>query len=79
MTINLLLGITVGIDIDVNWNDVIRQTSLRRFKAHKGKLFLSTAQCDIDDHDDPDMSPFVGMYKLTSCKVNHGLTYGFSM
>ena len=27
----------MGIDIDVNWNDVIRQTSLRRFKAHKGE------------------------------------------
>ena len=27
----------VGIDIVVNWNDVIRQTSLRRFKAHKCK------------------------------------------
>ena len=26
---------TVGIDIVVNWNDVIRQTSLRRFRAHK--------------------------------------------
>ena len=25
----------VGIDIVINWNDVIRQTSLRRFKAHK--------------------------------------------
>ncbi|EPQ57971.1 asparaginase-domain-containing protein [Gloeophyllum trabeum ATCC 11539] len=28
--------VNVGIDIVVNWNDVIRQTSLRRFKAHKG-------------------------------------------
>jgi len=27
--------VNVGIDIVVNWNDVIRQTSLRRFKAHK--------------------------------------------
>ncbi|TRM55487.1 asparaginase-domain-containing protein, partial [Schizophyllum amplum] len=27
--------VKVGIDIVVNWNDVIRQTSLRRFKAHK--------------------------------------------
>ncbi|KII89151.1 hypothetical protein PLICRDRAFT_160296 [Plicaturopsis crispa FD-325 SS-3] len=27
--------VTVGIDIIVNWNDVLRQTSLRRFKAHK--------------------------------------------
>jgi hypothetical protein len=26
---------TVGIDIVVNWDDVIRQTSLTRFKAHK--------------------------------------------
>ncbi|THH10845.1 hypothetical protein EW145_g1047 [Phellinidium pouzarii] len=27
--------VNVGIDIRVNWNSVIRQTSLRRFKAHK--------------------------------------------
>jgi len=27
--------VNVGIDIEVNWNDVIRQTSPRRFKAHK--------------------------------------------
>ncbi|KAJ7745018.1 L-asparaginase [Mycena maculata] len=27
--------VNVGIDIIVNWNDVIRQTSLRRFRAHK--------------------------------------------
>ncbi|KAI0053866.1 L-asparaginase [Auriscalpium vulgare] len=27
--------VNVGIDIVVNWNDVIRQTSLRRFKAYK--------------------------------------------
>ncbi|KAK7467367.1 hypothetical protein VKT23_004424 [Stygiomarasmius scandens] len=27
--------VDVGIDIVVNWNDVIRQTSLRRFRAHK--------------------------------------------
>ena len=26
---------TVGIDIIVNWMNVIRQTSLHRFKAHK--------------------------------------------
>ncbi|KAI0311602.1 L-asparaginase [Amylostereum chailletii] len=28
--------VNVGIDIVVNWNDVIRQTSLRRFRVHKG-------------------------------------------
>ncbi|OAX34994.1 L-asparaginase [Rhizopogon vinicolor AM-OR11-026] len=27
--------VNVGIDIVVNWNDVLRQTSLRRFKAYK--------------------------------------------
>lgn len=27
--------VNVGIDIVVNWNEVIRQTSLRRFRAHK--------------------------------------------
>ncbi|KAL0946750.1 hypothetical protein HGRIS_012927 [Hohenbuehelia grisea] len=32
---NLPPLVDVGIDIVVNWNDVIRQTSLRRFKAHK--------------------------------------------
>ncbi|KDQ60897.1 hypothetical protein JAAARDRAFT_124749 [Jaapia argillacea MUCL 33604] len=32
--------VNVGIDINVNWNDVIRQTSLRRFKAHKATLRL---------------------------------------
>lgn len=25
----------VGIDIDINWSDVVRPTSLRAFKAHK--------------------------------------------
>ncbi|KAG1851819.1 asparaginase-domain-containing protein [Suillus tomentosus] len=29
--------VNVGIDIVVNWNDVLRQTSLRRFRAYKGK------------------------------------------
>ncbi|KAI9446270.1 L-asparaginase [Lactarius indigo] len=32
--------VNVGIDIVVNWNDVIRQTSLRRFRAHKPTLRL---------------------------------------
>lgn len=32
----LFLHDVVGIDIVVNWNDVIRQTSLQRFRAHKG-------------------------------------------
>ncbi|KAF8226739.1 L-asparaginase [Tricholoma matsutake] len=27
--------VNVGVDIVVNWNDVLRQTSLRRFRAHK--------------------------------------------
>lgn len=27
--------VNVGIDIVVNWSDVLRQTSLRRFRAHK--------------------------------------------
>ncbi|CAK5277609.1 unnamed protein product [Mycena citricolor] len=31
----LVNGKAVGIDIVVNWNDVLRQTSLRRFRAHK--------------------------------------------
>lgn len=29
--------VNVGIDIVVNWNNVLRQTSLRRFRAYKGK------------------------------------------
>ncbi|KAL5533266.1 hypothetical protein ACEPAF_5042 [Sanghuangporus sanghuang] len=32
---NFLPLVNVGIDIVVNWNNVIRQTSLRRFRAHK--------------------------------------------
>jgi lysophospholipase len=32
---NLPPLVNVGIDIVVNWNEVIRQTSLRRFRAHK--------------------------------------------
>ncbi|KAI0273425.1 asparaginase-domain-containing protein [Gloeopeniophorella convolvens] len=32
--------VNVGIDIVVNWNDVIRQTSMRRFRAHKATLRL---------------------------------------
>ena len=28
---------SVGIDIVVNWNDVIRQTSLRKFKVHRSE------------------------------------------
>jgi len=46
MSINhpMLLTITfsVGIDIVVNWSDVIRQTSLRKFRAHKGVLNISS-------------------------------------
>ncbi|OSX65580.1 hypothetical protein POSPLADRAFT_1135326 [Postia placenta MAD-698-R-SB12] len=34
--------VNVGIDIMVNWNDVIRQTSLRRFCAHKSEPPVST-------------------------------------
>lgn len=33
---------TVGIEIDVDWNNVIRQTGLRRFKAHKRKTPIGT-------------------------------------
>ncbi|EKM55053.1 uncharacterized protein PHACADRAFT_94654 [Phanerochaete carnosa HHB-10118-sp] len=33
----------VGIDITVDWNNVIRQTGLRRFKAHKRDLDRATA------------------------------------
>ena len=36
---------TVGIDIVVNWKDVIRQTSLRRFKAHKRKSCWTILVC----------------------------------
>ncbi|KAH9930599.1 asparaginase-domain-containing protein [Fomitopsis serialis] len=32
--------VNVGIDIVVNWNDVMRQTSLRRFRSHKATLRL---------------------------------------
>ena len=32
---NLAPHVHVGIDIVVDWNNVIRQTGLRRFKAHK--------------------------------------------
>ncbi|EKM82483.1 hypothetical protein AGABI1DRAFT_22465, partial [Agaricus bisporus var. burnettii JB137-S8] len=32
--------VKVGIDIDVNWDHVIRQTSLRKFRAHKATLRL---------------------------------------
>jgi lysophospholipase len=27
----------VGIDIAVNWNDVIRQTGMRKFRAHRSE------------------------------------------
>lgn len=39
----------VGIDIDVSWDNVIRQTSLRRFRAHKGQRFvlLETVLVDL--------------------------------
>jgi len=37
----------VGIDIVVNWNDVIRQTSLRKFKAHKGLPSMLTSVTPI--------------------------------
>ncbi|KAH0830662.1 asparaginase-domain-containing protein [Lanmaoa asiatica] len=30
--------VDVGIDMVVNWNDVLRQTNLRRFRAHKASL-----------------------------------------
>lgn len=36
----------VGIDIVVNWNDVIRQTSLRRFRAHKGEIHYTIVHGD---------------------------------
>lgn len=32
---SLTMLCAVGIDIAVDWNNVIRQTGLRRFKAHK--------------------------------------------
>ena len=32
------LSDVVGIDVVVNWNEVLRQTNLRRFRAHKGYL-----------------------------------------
>ncbi|KAG2139034.1 asparaginase-domain-containing protein [Suillus clintonianus] len=34
--------VNVGIDIVVNWNDVLRQTSLRRFRAYKGSPHVAT-------------------------------------
>ena len=37
-SVSVAYCLTVGIDIVVNWNDVLRQTSLRRFRAHKGDL-----------------------------------------
>lgn len=35
----------VGIDIVVNWNEVLRQTNLRRFRAHKGFLVDFSTSC----------------------------------
>ncbi|KAG9318583.1 asparaginase-domain-containing protein [Chiua virens] len=37
----------VGIDIVVNWNDVLRQTNLRRFRAHKATLRLFPGMSDV--------------------------------
>jgi len=51
----------VEIDIDVNWNDVIRQTGLRKFKAHKG---MSSYKCNttisLTKHNRSAMNPNVG-------------------
>ena len=32
------MHVVVGIDIVVDWNDVLRQTSIRRFRAHKSNI-----------------------------------------
>ena len=39
-----LINEIVGIDIVVEWNDVLRQTSLRRFRAHKSNFSISRHQ-----------------------------------
>lgn len=54
------MATAVGIDIVVNWNDVIRQTGLRRFRAHKGGSTPSEPSLDADLIS-LDMSPHVGM------------------
>jgi hypothetical protein len=55
-----LVQIAVGIDIVVNWNDVIRQTGRRRFRAHKG-YHSSISSALHADRTSVDMSPHVGM------------------
>ena len=38
----------VGIEITVDWNNVIRQTGLRRFKAHKRKSTSPAGTTDAE-------------------------------
>ena len=58
----VLICVPVGIDIVVNWNDVIRQTGLRRFRAHKGGYpSLNSSSLDANGTS-VDMSPHVGMF-----------------
>lgn len=49
----------VGIDILVNWQDVMRQTNLRRFRSHKCKS-LGVPFADFTDRSFKVMSPHVG-------------------
>ncbi|KAG5645060.1 hypothetical protein DXG03_007150 [Asterophora parasitica] len=53
--------VNVGIDIVVNWNEVIRQTTIRRFRAHKSTYHESNK----DHSDNPtEMSPHVATLRL---------------
>ena len=50
----------VGIDIVVNWNEVLRQTNLRRFRAHKGCLIIFHHEPYLLSSAFAEMSPYVG-------------------
>lgn len=54
---------TVGIDIIVRWENVIRQTSLKKFKAHKSKATRSNSK-NLSSFSFAALTPQVRSFRL---------------
>lgn len=71
--IQILTNRSVGIDIVINWNDVVRPTSLRAFKAHKS-MFKTCFLCCMLTTGLLEMCPNVGK-KLSAFVLDCRLTF----
>ncbi len=60
----------VGIDIVVNWNNVLRQASLQKFRAHKGKNLTKSGRSNLIAYDSDESERRYGYITRSNNHLN---------